>query len=350
MARLYKRGRVWWAAGEYNGKRWQKSTRQHGRKAAQRVALEIEYRIAHSPDTPTAKKLSTGLEELIAKQVRADLSEATTQITVQKGRHLRRVLGPGFNLHDLTQSTTAAYADLRISETASRHTVFKELKILRQACKAVGVPWSDDLMPDLGKNVYTPRKRWLPIGEYRRLMMALNANRRDYVAMWCNTGMRKSELFKLTTGHLDMRKRLLHVPGTKTEKAERIVAMNPVVLEVVRRRRALVPMFPEWGRGNIGRDLNAACKRAQIAPASPNDFRRTFASWAAQNGVSMFQLKDIMGHSSTAMLEQVYAQLGTDVQYAIVDALPSCSSIVANSMDSMDSTDYMDSVAGEKPL
>ena len=44
---------------------------------------------------------------------------------------------------------------------------------------------------------------------------------------------------------------------------------------------------------------------------SPNDLRRTFCSWLANNGVTSLSAAKLMGHSSTRMVEQVYAQIST---------------------------------------
>lgn len=44
-------------------------------------------------------------------------------------------------------------------------------------------------------------------------------------------------------------------------------------------------MFTPWS--NVRRDLHAACKRAGIAPCSPNDLRRTFADWLVEAGVEL---------------------------------------------------------------
>jgi integrase-like protein len=61
---------------------------------------------------------------------------------------------------------------------------------------------------------------------------------------------------------------------------------------------------------NVRRDLSAACRRAGIAKVTPNDLRRTFASWLLQAGESNFVVAKMMGHSSTKMVETIYGQLG----------------------------------------
>ena len=62
------------------------------------------------------------------------------------------------------------------------------------------------------------------------------------------------------------------------------------------------------------RDLHAACERAEIAPVSPNDLRRTFATWQAEAGVPEAVTASLMGHTSSAMIRRVYAKIGTDAK------------------------------------
>src|SRR5215813_3753697 len=49
------------------------------------------------------------------------------------------------------------------------------------------------------------------------------------------------------------------------------------------RWRATGAVVGRWH--NVRRDLTIACQRAGIRPVSPNDLRRTFASWLKQRGV-----------------------------------------------------------------
>jgi len=59
--------------------------------------------------------------------------------------------------------------------------------------------------------------------------------------------------------------------------------------------------------------LNRACKRAGIPTGlTTNDLRRTYATLMARAGVPILHLRDLMGHSSTKMLEKVYARVSQD--------------------------------------
>jgi len=100
--------------------------------------------------------------------------------------------------------------------------------------------------------------------------------------------------------------------GTKTGAADRHVPLLPALEAVLlRSRQSSGYVVGEWG--NVRRDLHAACggRRANIPPCSPNDLRRTFASWLKQDGVDGAIVARLLGHSSTRMVDLVYGQIDT---------------------------------------
>lgn len=335
MASLYKRGEVYYAKGEdAEGRIWRESTRCKDRQAAKRIAKRIERRRAAEADQAPRLRLEDALAAVLAADHRAAASDATLEIHTTKGRHLMRLLGPDYDVASAAAEDLRAYADQRLAEPVggtedapkltSRHTVQKELGVLRLAIRTAGLTWDPRLMPDLGRHVYRPRERWLTVEEYRRLYAALPAHRRDYLTAWVYTGLDEGVLYRLTPEHVDLTREQVYAPDTKAEARARWIPLHPEALEVFRRRArrtgAGEPLFPEWP--NCWRDLRAACKRAKIPPASAKDLRRTFCSWMAQAGVHMKACADLMGHSSLRMVEHVYARLGVDVHRQAVAALP----------------------------
>lgn len=259
-------------------------------------------------------------------------SPETIKMYLSRAGHLLRLLGLTCNVAALTEADTVGYWHRRAREfDTSKHTVRLELRVLCQAlryCARVGMctpkTAPGDLMPaELSQTkVYHPRERWLPRAEYNALLMQLVANRRDYVVTFCNTGVRLGELERLEAVHVKVASKELDVPGRKTRRAVRTIPLSDDALEVLKRRakaRTEGPLFDVWGK--LHRDLRAACKRAGIAAASPNDFRRTFCSWLAIKGVPMLTCSRLLGHASTKMVEQVYAQLDSGALRAGVDVL-----------------------------
>lgn len=320
--RLYRRGGVWYCWGyDARGTRWRESTKQPDRKAAEIVSREISRRRAFKSTEAPPVPLKDALVRVGEADARAGRSEARAQMLRQKGRQLVAFFGPDFDLARMERADLERYADKRVAEV-SRHTIAIELGFLRRAARVAGLPWTDALMPDLGA-YYVPRKRWLPWGEYLALHAALAPERRAYLEAYCYSGARRSELYAVTAADVDLTRDLLHLRGEKTAAAERWVPIHPALrttLERLMRATPTGPLFPWWT--NDVRDLSAACKRAEIDGLTPNDLRRTFCSWLANAGVSTLVAARLMGHTSTRMVERVYAQLGVEIKADAISRLP----------------------------
>jgi Phage integrase family len=96
------------------------------------------------------------------------------------------------------------------------------------------------------------------------------------------------------------------VPKGKTKS--RVVPIHPYLrpwLETL--HKGTGPVIEPWG--NDKRELARACARAGVRRVTPNDLRRTFATWLKQNGVDSAVVAAMMRHSSTAMVDRVYGKL-----------------------------------------
>jgi hypothetical protein len=100
------------------------------------------------------------------------------------------------------------------------------------------------------------------------------------------------------------------------------------------------PLFRPWL--NVRRDLHEACERAGIPPVSPNDLRRTCATWLRAQGVPPHLIAPVMGHVDSRMVERVYGRLPTD-QLALrlsqelgANSLPNVCLHPAESLDPVD--------------
>ncbi len=124
---------------------------------------------------------------------------------------------------------------------------------------------------------------------------------------------------------------MLHVPGTKTDGSDRMVEVMPPIRAMLagraKERAGEERLFPRWT--NVRRALISACARAGIASVSPNDLRRTFATWLAEAGVPEMTVAQMMGHTSSAMVRRVYARIGSTAKAAAAAKLPPIGDAVA---------------------
>ncbi len=254
-------------------------------------------------------------------------SSATSGMYLQKARHLLRVLGSDVDVHDIALEDVDAYIRTREDEGAHGGTICKETITLRQALKwavarkrYTGDP--NAVVPQV-KNVYQPRRRHLEIEEFGKLVAQLQPSHLRWTLIAVYTGARRSDVERLSWSDVDLQNGWIHLPGRKTLLADRTVPIPPGLREYLgetptRERKG--PLVTPWS--NAVRDLAAACTRAGIAKVSPNDLRRSYASWLKQGGEDSLVVARLMGHSSTTMVERVYGHLGNDNFRKAADKLP----------------------------
>ncbi len=113
------------------------------------------------------------------------------------------------------------------------------------------------------------------------------------------------------------------MPGTKTAGSDRwvpIPAPLHALLSSVLNNDRQGPLVERWS--NSRRDLAEACTRAGIDRVSSNDIRRTYASWLKNAGTDSAVVAQLLGHSSTRMVDLVYGKLHSSTLAQAVTALP----------------------------
>ncbi|WP_268748777.1 tyrosine-type recombinase/integrase [Burkholderia oklahomensis] len=125
---------------------------------------------------------------------------------------------------------------------------------------------------------------------------------------------------KLEWSRVDFDRAVLSLePGDTKNGKRRVVPLNDEAMAALRDQREWVrvtePRSP-WvfavasgGRmTTIQKGFRAACVRAGIDDFRVHDLRHTFASWLVMAGVSLYVVKDLLGHSSITVTER-YAHL-----------------------------------------
>ena len=314
MGRLYRRGRIWYGDWEdAQGERQRKSLRTTDRRVARQ-----RLHAAELATTDRASNQGAGLVMAIDWAMAETANPHTSKSYGQKARHLVRLLGDG-DVNNLGRDAVSQYIATRKTEGANPNTVHKELVVLRLALKQArnrGLFRGDiaAIVPAIRKP-YTPRQRFLTTAEFSALLAELEPHRQLWVALSVYTGANLSEVEKIR--RQDVGPDSIHIRGTKRETRDRWVPIAAALRPWL--EGATLPV-QHWG--NCRRDLAAACRRAKIEPVTSNDLRRTFCSWLIQAGADILAVSRLMGHSSTRMVEQVYAQLTQDNYRAAIDLMP----------------------------
>jgi integrase len=225
--RLYKRGKIWWGWFYRNGHRKCASTRCQDKRAAEAVVRERE-RCAADPHYAAAHSTTLGeaLGRLLIDLTNKGRCEATIRCYRSKAGHLFRLFGHEIMLAAVDASRVDDYVNTRLSEVASRHTVHKELVVLRGTLKVAkrrGEYLADikEVMPDGFSSGYKPRERTLTLDQCERLLAELRADRASHAAFVVATGARWAEADRAMRGDIDWARGVVKLRGTKTAFAAR---------------------------------------------------------------------------------------------------------------------------------
>jgi integrase len=154
------------------------------------------------------------------------------------------------------------------------------------------------------------RLRWLTKEEASRLLGKCDASKNPLlgaiVQLALGTGMRREEILGLTWDRVDFARGVLRLEQTKSGR-HREIPMDDTAYaalpSVGGKREGLVFTRADGRRwGKIRTAFESAVEAAKVDDFRFHDLRHTFASWAVQRGASLHELKDLLGHSSLAMV------------------------------------------------
>lgn len=297
------------------------STRKTRRRDAEAVAQQRDA--AESSGRATVA-LENALQLLAQHMVRKKDTASTMEVLELKSRWLCKIIGHSRDISTLKLADTERYLDERRAMGRGDATIAKELGYLIGAlrrCFKLGLYAGnyEALWPEALPKAFKGRKRWLTWQEYLSLLETISDQWRDHLITYVGTGVRFAELYALNT--TDVRREILHVAGTKTEGANRLIPLSVEAREALDRRAQLSVdgrLFPvtSTGQGDAMKNqkrawlraLSKGCKRAGIPHASTNDLRRTFISWCWHRGIDKDAVRRWVGHGSSKMIDSVYGQ------------------------------------------
>jgi integrase len=144
---------------------------------------------------------------------------------------------------------------------------------------------------------------------------------RDLFAFAVVTGLRQGEILNLTWSDIQFQRRLITVQSsgrhfTKTGKA-RTIPISDVAFSILSTRRLVASssdlVFHRKGlplsQTYVGHRFKRIVRTAKLDEALHfHSLRHTFATWLVQEGVSLYEIQKLLGHSSIAVT-QVYSHL-----------------------------------------
>lgn len=202
----------------------------------------------------------------------------------------------------------------------SAAAVNRYLAILRRVANlAERWGWTDlplgrriQLLPETGQ-----RTEFLTAVQVEKLCRSTDPLTADMIRFAALTGLRRGELLALTPGQI-RNKAVFLTSATKSGKP-RAIPLPPEALAIARKR------LP-WGVGAplLRKRFVEARSAAGMKGFRWHDLRHTYASWLVQDGTSMGAVRDLLGHSSSAVTDK-YAHLAPTHLRDAIKGLPNLS-------------------------
>lgn len=138
-------------------------------------------------------------------------------------------------------------------------------------------------------------------------------------------GLRAGEVFSLTWKDVDLEHGLITLLDTKSSKTRIVSLTDDVQFSFVAKETGSKQdlIFPDRKTGGIRKQISKSFPRA-VSEAGLNDgiddrrqrvtfhtLRHTFASWLVMGGISLYDVKELLGHATLIMTER-YAHLAPD--------------------------------------
>ena len=238
---------------------------------------------------------------------------------------LRRLLPMKKHIDEITSRDLEKFKRDRVEEGVGAESIKYGLLLIRGTLKfaqQLGYQVCDVIFPQikLSKNSL----RYLSDDEERRLLVALDPMRHgaglqpvaarsaemqrtlqdayDLVILLLDTGARYSEIANIEWQRIDLVTRTIHLWRQKVQN-ETVLFMTDRVFDVLSRResnsagRYVFSNRNGDARGYSAMSIRKAIKRAGLRDCRIHTLRHTHASRLVQNGMSVYEVKEILGHT-----------------------------------------------------
>jgi integrase len=166
------------------------------------------------------------------------------------------------------------------------------------------------------------RTAWLDARQIKRLLTACQAYPDPFIGAFypflLYTGARSGEAQNAKWQSIDLERGMWHIPEAKSGKGRYVPLAPPAVslLKALPLHAGNPYVFCGQVPGQAVVNVAKPWKRIRIEADLPEDFRihdlrHTFASWGVSNGIDLYHIQALLGHSSSQMTQR-YSHLAED--------------------------------------
>jgi len=265
---------------------------------------------------------------------RYEQAKARKRSLSEDKKTLKRLLthfGQETKLNKLTADIIGQYRDQRFAAGSknrkdpdgkplplSTAAINRELALLRHLLRLAHEEWGALAAVPRIRLEKEPqgRLRWLTPEEATRLLVKCRETKNpilaDLVEFCLFTGLRQAEALGLTWEGVDRSRGVVLLELTKSGRRREVPLNSEADAVLVRRGPQVVGLvFGTSSWYAFRSHWETAVAAAKIDDFRFHDLRHTFASWAVQQGATLQEVKDLLGHSSLAMVMR-YAHLSPE--------------------------------------
>ena len=231
-------------------------------------------------------------------------------------KHGAKFFGPTRDIRTLRRADLEAFKSYLHGIGLAPVTINNNLTAIRQTLKhAWRVEGLMESVPDV-PNVRVSQQskgRALTPEEFGALFASVDpraTEAKEWLLFLVNTGMRKGETLAIRWDWIDWTKRELTVPAEFRKGGARKVVpvpLNDVAIGILRARRER-PWQPSlnrvWKQQKHDKARNSGAARAGLGRIRNHDLRHTFGSMAHASGASLPEVRDLLGHTTLAMVSR----------------------------------------------
>jgi len=150
----------------------------------------------------------------------------------------------------------------------------------------------------------------------------------DFILLALNTGCRASELITLTWDNVSINDRFLIIRNSLSKNKKTVYKpINDTSFDALTRlktHRKYVFYNPKTNSHikSFRRGFQCAAQRADLGHLRIHDLRHTFASFLVKQGVPIYHVSTLLGHSDTRITQR-YAHLAPENLHEVLKCLPS---------------------------
>lgn len=313
----------WYIQFQLRGRTYIRSSRTTNKKAAEQMEVEWKAKV-HAQQFLGHKEritLKTAIHEFCTSK--QGTPNHRTLLAISRGV-LRLIPGQKY-LDELTSHDLERFKRDRLNQKVSQQTIKHGLNLIRGSWKMarkLGYQTNDLEFPVL--KLSRSQLRFLSKEEEQRLLACLDPQRDtpglppyeertseqvrnmqdayDLVVVLLDTGARYGEITNLEWSQIHLEERALRLWRPKVQN-ESVIYMTDRVYSILLRRQADSPgqyIFQNrkgGPRGYVAASIRKAIKRAGLVGCKIHTLRHTHASRLIQNGLSVYEVREVLGHT-----------------------------------------------------